>query len=94
MELINRKEFDRRVTSGELDTLQAIEVYEGICLVAGKTGSKESYMLQRTDKKPYLWKNELGPSIYAKTRGCTSLVFFYREKLSVNSILSGGLISV
>lgn len=29
MELISRKEFDSRVTSGELDNLQAIKVKEG-----------------------------------------------------------------
>lgn len=94
MKLINRKDFDRRITSGSLNVIQAIGVKGGFCLVAGNSSSEEAFMLQRTDKKPYLWINELGPSTYAKTRGCTNLQFFYRESLTVNDILAGGLINV
>ncbi|CAM8514012.1 hypothetical protein ESCOMMO157M_22565 [Escherichia coli] len=36
MELISRKEFDSRVTSGELDNLQAIKVKEGFCLIGNR----------------------------------------------------------
>ncbi|CAB5615142.1 hypothetical protein ACEZ6Q_004441 [Salmonella enterica] len=86
MDLISRKEFDRLITSGELENLQAIRVSEGVCLIASKADSKAVVMLRRTDKKPYIWKNELGPSSYAKTRGCSSLAIFYRENLSVSSI--------
>ncbi|EAT0104121.1 hypothetical protein IDS15_003954 [Salmonella enterica subsp. salamae serovar 16:m,t:-] len=88
MKLISRKEFDRRVTSGELDNLQAVMVKEGFCLIASKADSPDEdvFMLRRTDKKPYIWNNELGPGSYARTRGCSSLTVFYRENLSVSSI--------
>lgn len=54
MKLISRKEFDRRVTSGELDNLQAVMVKEGFCLIASKADSpgEDVFMLRRTDKNP------------------------------------------
>ncbi|HFO2964170.1 TPA: hypothetical protein ACHJHA_003938, partial [Escherichia coli] len=77
MELISRKEFDSRVTSGELDNLQAIKVKEGFCLIGNQSGINRVFMLRRTDLKPFVWKNEIGPSSYAQTRGCHNLAFFY-----------------
>ncbi len=68
MELISRKEFDSRVTSGELDNLQAIKVKEGFCLIGNQSGTNRVFMLRRTDLKPFVWKNEIGPSSYAQTR--------------------------
>ena len=62
MELISRKEFDSRVTSGELDNLQAIKVKEGFCLIGNQSGTNHVFMLRRTDLKPFVWKNEIGPS--------------------------------
>ena len=76
MELISRKEFDSRVTSGELDNLQAIKVKEGFCLIGNQSGTNRVFMLRRTDLKPFVWKNEIGPSSYAQTRGCHNLAFF------------------
>lgn len=75
MELISRKEFDSRVTSGELDNLQAIKVKEGFCLIGNQSGTNRVFMLRRTDLKPFVWKNEIGPSSYAQTRGCHNLAF-------------------
>lgn len=72
MELISRKEFDSRVTSGELDNLQAIKVKEGFCLIGNQSGTNRVFMLRRTDLKPFVWKNEIGPSSYAQTRGATT----------------------
>ncbi|EIQ58044.1 hypothetical protein ECEPECA12_5109 [Escherichia coli EPECa12] len=43
-------------------------------------------MLRRTDLKPFVWKNEIGPSSYAQTRGCHNLTFFYKDELSVVDI--------
>lgn len=87
MELISRKEFDSRVTSGELDNLQAIKVKEGFCLIGNQSGTNRVFMLRRTDLKPFVWKNEIGPSSYAQTRGCHNLAFFYKDELSVVDIL-------
>lgn len=75
MELISRKEFDSRVTSGELDNLQAIKVKEGFCLIGNQSGTNRVFMLRRTDLKPFVWKNEIGPSSYAQTRGATTRPF-------------------
>lgn len=75
MELISRKEFDSRVTSGELDNLQAIKVKEGFCLIGNQSGTNRVFMLRRTDLKPFVWKNEIGPSSYAQTRGATTWPF-------------------
>lgn len=86
MELISRKEFDSRVTSGELDNLQAIKVKEGFCLIGNQSGTNRVFMLRRTDLKPFVWKNEIGPSSYAQTRGCHNLEFFYKDELSVVDI--------
>lgn len=86
MELISRKEFDSRVTSGELDNLQAIKVKEGFCLIGNQSGTNRVFMLRRTDLKPFVWKNEIGPSSYAQTRGCHNLAFFYKDELSVVDI--------
>ncbi|STH33032.1 Uncharacterised protein [Escherichia coli] len=43
MELISRKEFDSRVTSGELDNLQAIKVKEGFCLIGKSERNKSRF---------------------------------------------------
>lgn len=43
MELISRKEFDSRVTSGELDNLQAIKVKEGFCLIGNQSGTNRVF---------------------------------------------------
>ncbi|HBI2610072.1 TPA: hypothetical protein ACQ8MV_004209 [Escherichia coli] len=86
MELISRKEFDSRVTSGELDNLQAIKVKEGFCLIGNQSGTNRVFMLRRTDLKPFVWKNEIGPSSYAQTRGGLNLAFFYKNELSVVDI--------
>ncbi|MDF8760117.1 hypothetical protein OU636_11815, partial [Escherichia coli] len=37
-------------------------------------------------KPPFVWKNEIGPSSYAQTRGCHNLAFFYKDELSVVDI--------
>ncbi|MCK2884278.1 hypothetical protein MZG50_22955, partial [Escherichia coli] len=78
--------FDSRVTSGELDNLQAIKVKEGFCLIGNQSGTNRVFMLRRTDLKPFVWKNEIGPSSYAQTRGCHNLAFFYKDELSVVDI--------
>lgn len=88
MELLNRRDFDRLVIAGEISAIQAIQVKEGICMVARKNAST-AYMLQRSDLKPYLWKHVTGPLSYAKSRGCEEIAFLFRDDLSVNDVLSG-----
>ncbi|MCL8356412.1 hypothetical protein [Enterobacter hormaechei] len=91
MELLNRRDFDKLVIAGEVSTLQAIQVKEGICMVATKSGTKAAYMLQRSDLKPYLWKHVTGPLSYAESRGRAELTFLFRENQSVNDVLSEGV---
>ncbi|MFP0166604.1 hypothetical protein, partial [Escherichia sp. WS1088] len=66
--------------------LQAIKVKEGFCLIGNQSGTNRVFMLRRTDLKPFVWKNEIGPSSYAQTRGCHNLAFFYKDELSVVDI--------
>ncbi|EHK0699994.1 hypothetical protein ICL29_004124 [Salmonella enterica] len=91
MELMNRRDFDRLVIAGEISAMQAIQVKEGICMVAIKKDTSNAYMLQRSDLKPYLWKHVTGPLSYAESRGRSELTFLFREQLSVNDVLSGGM---
>ncbi|EQA8340159.1 hypothetical protein ACX9EL_005164 [Klebsiella oxytoca] len=91
MELLNRREFDKLVIAGEVSALQAIQVKEGICMVAKKNNTNAAYMLQRSDLKPYLWKHVTGPLSYAESRGRAELTFLFREHQSVNDILSEGV---
>ena len=76
MELISRKEFDSRVTSGELDNLQAIKVKEGFCLIGNQSGTNRVFMLRRTDLKPFVWKNRnWSPAHTLKLGGATTWPF-------------------
>ncbi|POW54602.1 hypothetical protein C3408_22365 [Candidatus Pantoea alvi] len=91
MKLINRKEFDRRVTSGELNEVQAVWAEEGFCLIAGIRETNEAFMLMRTDKSPYIWNTAKGPVDYASTRGKRQITIHIRTEKSINLLLSEGL---